>query len=98
MARSANVTWQDSNLSRALRWRALGARGATVWLTGVDQVYEPPVRPEVTVGPVTDVASAVDAVLGFLDGAVTAARPPRGGRRFSWGREWGRSHQRNGVK
>ncbi len=35
MARSANVTWQDSNLSRASRWRALDARGATVWLTGL---------------------------------------------------------------
>jgi adenylyl-sulfate kinase len=35
MARSANVTWQDSNLSRASRWRALDARGATIWLTGL---------------------------------------------------------------
>jgi adenylyl-sulfate kinase len=35
MPRSANVTWQDSNLSRASRWRALDARGATVWLTGL---------------------------------------------------------------
>jgi adenylyl-sulfate kinase len=35
MARSANVTWQQSNLSRVSRWRALGARGATVWLTGL---------------------------------------------------------------
>jgi len=226
VARSANVTWQDSNLSRALRWRALGARGATVWLTGlpasgkstlgaaleerlvhsgrfaylldgdnlrhgicgdlgfdeadrarnilrvgelarlfadagavaivalvspltsvrdevraqhvaaglpfievfvdtplaecaardpkklyarahageladftgVDQVYERPARPEVTVGPGMDVASAVDAVLGSLDGAATAAGPERGRRRFSWSLEWGRSHQRNGVK
>jgi bifunctional enzyme CysN/CysC len=35
MARSANVTWQDSNLSRASRWRALDAGGATIWLTGL---------------------------------------------------------------
>ncbi|MGH2894359.1 MAG: adenylyl-sulfate kinase [Solirubrobacteraceae bacterium] len=35
MARSANVTWQDSNLSRVSRWRALQARGATVWVTGL---------------------------------------------------------------
>ena len=35
MARSANITWQQSNLSRASRWRALGIRGATVWLTGL---------------------------------------------------------------
>lgn len=226
MARSANVTWQDSNLSRALRWRALGARGATVWLTGlpaagkstlgaaveerlvrsgrfaylldgdnlrhgicgdlgfdeadrarnilrvgelarlfadsgavaivalvsplaavrdevrsqhtaarlpfvevfvdtplaecaardpkhlyararageltdftgVGQVYEPPAHPEVTVRSGTELASAVDAVLGSLDTAAAAARPERGRRRFSWGREWGRSHQRNGVK
>ena len=41
--------------------------------TGVDQVYERPARPEVTVGPGIDVASAVDAVLGSLDGA--APRP-----------------------
>jgi bifunctional enzyme CysN/CysC len=35
MSRSANITWQDSNLSRASRWRALDARGATIWLTGL---------------------------------------------------------------
>jgi adenylyl-sulfate kinase len=35
MTRSANVTWQESNLSRVSRWRSLGARGATVWLTGL---------------------------------------------------------------
>jgi adenylyl-sulfate kinase len=35
MARSANVTWQESNLSRASRWHALHARGATAWLTGL---------------------------------------------------------------
>ncbi len=35
MARSANVTWQDSCLSRASRWGALHAQGATVWLTGL---------------------------------------------------------------
>jgi adenylyl-sulfate kinase len=32
---SPNVTWQDSTLSRARRWRALRARGATLWLTGL---------------------------------------------------------------
>jgi bifunctional enzyme CysN/CysC len=226
MARSANVTWQDSNLSRALRWRALDARGATVWLTGlpsagkstlgaaleerlvlsgrfaylldgdnlrhgicgdlgfdeadrarnilrvgelarlfadagaiaivalvsplasareevraqhtaagmpfievfldtplaecaardpkhlyararageladftgIDQAYEPPARPEVTVGPGTDLASAVEAVLGSLDATGSDARPDEARRRFSWGLEWGRSRQRNGVK
>jgi adenylyl-sulfate kinase len=35
MTRSPNVTWHDSMLSRARRWHALGARGATVWLTGL---------------------------------------------------------------
>jgi bifunctional enzyme CysN/CysC len=35
VAQSANVTWQDSNLSRASRWGALNAHGATVWLTGL---------------------------------------------------------------
>ena len=35
MPPSPNVTWQQSILSRADRWRALGARGATVWLTGL---------------------------------------------------------------
>jgi bifunctional enzyme CysN/CysC len=226
VARSANVTWQDSNLSRALRWRAFRAGGATVWLTGlpaagkstlgaaleerlvrsgrfaylldgdnlrhgicgdlgfdeadrarnilrvgelarlfadagavaivalvsplaavreevraqhtaarlpfvevfvdtplaectardpknlyarahageladftgVDQGYEPPARPEVTVGPGIDLASAVHAVLGALDAAGTASPPERGRRRFSWGLERGRSQQRNGVK
>lgn len=34
MSRSPNVTWQQS-LSRAQRWGALGAPGATVWLTGL---------------------------------------------------------------
>jgi adenylyl-sulfate kinase len=32
---SPNVTWQESRLSRARRWAALRARGATVWLTGL---------------------------------------------------------------
>jgi len=222
MPRSANVTWQASNLSRALRWRSLRTRGATIWLTGlpaagkstlgaaleerlvcsgrfaylldgdnlrhgicgdlgfgeadrarnilrvgelarlfadagavaivalvsplaavrdevraqhaamrlpfvevfvatpvaecaardrknlyarayagelpeftgVDQVYEPPTRPEVTVGPSTDLASAVEAVLGWLDASTGRSR---GRRRFAWGLDWGRSHQRNGV-
>jgi adenylyl-sulfate kinase len=35
MPRSDNVTWQETNLSRASRWRALEAVGATVWLTGL---------------------------------------------------------------
>ncbi len=35
MERSSNVTWQNGNISRAERWQALGARGATVWLTGL---------------------------------------------------------------
>jgi bifunctional enzyme CysN/CysC len=35
VAQSANVTWQDSKLSRASRWGALNAHGATVWLTGL---------------------------------------------------------------
>ncbi|MGH2873192.1 MAG: adenylyl-sulfate kinase, partial [Solirubrobacteraceae bacterium] len=35
VSRSPNVTWQESCLSRARRWRALGAPGATVWLTGL---------------------------------------------------------------
>lgn len=35
MSRSPNVTWQDGALSRAQRWEALRAHGATVWLTGL---------------------------------------------------------------
>ena len=35
MERSSNVTWQDGNISRTQRWQLLGARGATVWLTGL---------------------------------------------------------------
>jgi adenylyl-sulfate kinase len=220
MDRSANITWQDSNLSRGSRWGALGARGATVWLTGlpsagkstlgaaleerlvlsgrfaylldgdnlrhgicgdlgfneadrarnilrvgelaslfadagavaivalvsplaaareevrsqhataglpfievfvdtpldecaardpkhlyararagelagftgVDQAYEPPAHPEVTVRPETTVASAVDAVLGSLDATGAGPRPERRRRRFARGLEWGRSH------
>jgi bifunctional enzyme CysN/CysC len=34
-ARSPNVTWQQGGLSRSERWRTLGQRGATVWLTGL---------------------------------------------------------------
>src|SRR6201995_575118 len=34
MPRSDNVTWQETNVSRSSRWRALDAVGATVWLTG----------------------------------------------------------------
>lgn len=65
--------------------------------TGVHQVYEPPTRPEVTVGSGTDLGAAVDAVLGWLDARAGAGRGG-GRRRFPWGLEWGRSHQRNGVK
>jgi adenylyl-sulfate kinase len=32
---SPNVTWQDGQLTRARRWDALCAQGATVWLTGL---------------------------------------------------------------
>lgn len=35
MDSSPNVTWQDGRLSRAQRWEALDAGGATVWLTGL---------------------------------------------------------------
>jgi adenylyl-sulfate kinase len=35
MNRSPNVTWQDGQLTRARRWGALNARGATLWLTGL---------------------------------------------------------------
>ncbi|MGZ4203172.1 MAG: adenylyl-sulfate kinase [Thermoleophilaceae bacterium] len=34
-ARSPNVTWHSGGLTRDERWRALGQRGATVWLTGL---------------------------------------------------------------
>ena len=34
-ARSANVVWSPSALTRAERWRSLGQRGATLWLTGL---------------------------------------------------------------
>ncbi|MBX5469487.1 MAG: adenylyl-sulfate kinase [Thermoleophilaceae bacterium] len=33
--RSPNVVWQPSAIERPERWRALGACGATVWLTGL---------------------------------------------------------------
>ena len=33
--RSANVTWHAGELTRERRWEALGARGATIWLTGL---------------------------------------------------------------
>jgi adenylyl-sulfate kinase len=32
---SANITWQDGRITRADRRQALGAAGATVWLTGL---------------------------------------------------------------
>jgi bifunctional enzyme CysN/CysC len=34
-ARSPNVTWHEGGLSRQARWRALGQRGVTIWLTGL---------------------------------------------------------------
>jgi hypothetical protein len=45
-----------------------------------------------------DLASAVEAVLGSLEANSEGTRPARGRWPFSWGLEWGRSHQRNGVK
>ena len=56
--------------------------------TGVDQGYEPPAHPEVTVGPEMDLAFAVDAVLESLDAHLTSAPPKRRGRRFSPRLEW----------
>jgi bifunctional enzyme CysN/CysC len=35
MGSSPNVTWYEGRLSRQRRWHALGASGATVWLTGL---------------------------------------------------------------
>ena len=32
---SANVTWHEGAIGRAERWEALGARGATLWFTGL---------------------------------------------------------------
>jgi adenylyl-sulfate kinase len=32
---SANVVWHESEVPRDARWRASGAHGATVWLTGL---------------------------------------------------------------
>jgi adenylyl-sulfate kinase len=32
---STNVVWQGPSVTRALRWRALGQHGATVWFTGL---------------------------------------------------------------
>jgi bifunctional enzyme CysN/CysC len=34
-ARSTNVVWSPSALTRAERWRSLGQSGATLWLTGL---------------------------------------------------------------
>lgn len=34
-ARSRNVRWQHSGLSRSERWQALESQGATIWLTGL---------------------------------------------------------------
>lgn len=35
MGSSPNVTWYEGRLTRPQRWHALGANGATVWLTGL---------------------------------------------------------------
>jgi bifunctional enzyme CysN/CysC len=35
MGSSPNVTWYEGRLSRQRRWHALGASGATIWLTGL---------------------------------------------------------------
>jgi adenylylsulfate kinase len=32
---STNIRWHEGDISRADRWRALGARGATMWFTGL---------------------------------------------------------------
>ncbi len=32
---SPNVRWQEGRISRAQRWQALDAHGATIWLTGL---------------------------------------------------------------
>lgn len=32
---SANVTWHEGVVGRGQRWKSLGARGATVWFTGL---------------------------------------------------------------
>jgi bifunctional enzyme CysN/CysC len=34
-ARSPNVTWHEGGITRDERWRMLGQRGATIWLTGL---------------------------------------------------------------
>jgi adenylyl-sulfate kinase len=34
-ARSSNVVWHGGELSREERWEAVGARGATLWFTGL---------------------------------------------------------------
>jgi bifunctional enzyme CysN/CysC len=35
MGSSPNVTWYEGRLTRPQRWHALGASGATVWITGL---------------------------------------------------------------
>lgn len=32
---STNIRWHEGDISRVERWRALGCRGATMWLTGL---------------------------------------------------------------
>jgi adenylylsulfate kinase len=34
-SRSTNITWHPGNITREERWKALGARGATLWFTGL---------------------------------------------------------------
>jgi len=33
--RATNIHWHEGNITRDERWRALGARGATLWFTGL---------------------------------------------------------------
>ena len=35
MNKATNVHWHSGNLTREERWRALKARGATLWFTGL---------------------------------------------------------------
>lgn len=33
--RATNITWHDGNITRDERWKALNAKGATLWFTGL---------------------------------------------------------------
>jgi len=77
---------------------ARAAAGEIDDLTGVDQAYEPPVDPEVTVEPGTSVAAAVDAVLGSLDAIDAGARVAKAGTAgMPPGLQWGRPNNERGV-